>query len=343
MEAFRLLHADAPDLRAALLWAAGPDGSTDVALRFVGQLWHYWELTGDVAEQYRIAVALAEGTPNAAPAVGAPALSGTATLCWTVGRFDQAADFHRRALQAFWQAGNGKGVAWTTMCLAVQAAQSDDVETAERLAAEVLSLTEASHRARVGALVVLSRLAFYAGDHARALELSRQCAELTRPLGDRWLLGTVLTNLAESTEHAGDDDGAERLLLEAVGGAIELGAQGNMVGYLESLAAVLIAKHRIDPAIRVLSAAEASRSDRGLLLDGAERRRVDTIITKARAEAGPIRFGLAWAAGKSLTLPQAVNEVLRGRHKRARALDAPDPSRSSASVLPESVLNPAPW
>lgn len=91
-----MLHADAAELRAALLWAVGPDGSTDLALSLVGHLWHYWELTGDVAEQHRIVVALVEETPTAEPAIRAPALSGTATLCWTVGRCDQAADFHRR-------------------------------------------------------------------------------------------------------------------------------------------------------------------------------------------------------------------------------------------------------
>ena len=32
-----------------------------LALRLVGQLWHYWELTGDVAEQCEIALKLLAG------------------------------------------------------------------------------------------------------------------------------------------------------------------------------------------------------------------------------------------------------------------------------------------
>ncbi|MDR7161302.1 BTAD domain-containing putative transcriptional regulator [Arthrobacter sp. BE255] len=343
LEAFRLLHADAPDLRAALLWAAGPGGATDVALQLVGQLWHYWELTGDVAEQCGTAVSLLDGIRDAAPALLAPALSGTATLCWTVGRYDQAAGLHRRALHAFGQAGNNRGAAWTTMCLAVQAAQSDEIGTAERLASEALLMTGASHRTRVAALIVLSRLAFYAGDHARALDLSKECADLTRPLGDRWLLGNTLVNLAESREQAGDYDAAEHLLYEALGALLELGANGNIVAILESIAGVYAAQHRVERAIRLLGTTDAYRMDRGLPLYPAEQRRVDSVITRARTEAGLIRFGIAWAAGKAITLTQAANEVLRGRNGRSRTVHEAGQSRNSAPISPESVLDPAPW
>jgi predicted ATPase/DNA-binding SARP family transcriptional activator len=343
VDAFRTLHTDALDLRAALRWAAGPDGSTELALRLVGELWHYWELTGDVTEQQQTAATLVEATPNAAPELRAPALSGAATLTWTLGRYDQAAHLHRQALEAFRLTGNSKGVAWTTMCLAVQAAQNDDRDNAERLAVEALSYPGASHRARVAALVVLSRLAFYAGDHPRAFELSQLCADSTRPLGDRWLLGVVLTNLAESMEQAGDYDGAERLLLEVVGGALQLGAYGNVVGYLESLAGVYAAKNSIDSAIRLLAAADAYRTEHGPLLNGEERKRVEGISARARAEAGPVRFGLAWASGAALTLTQAANEVLQGARQNEASVTSAGESAHTDRAAAESAVSPAPW
>lgn len=342
VEAFRILHAEAPDLRGALLWATGPDGSTDVALRLVGSLWHYWELTGDLAEQHRIAVDLMEEMPNAALATLAPALSGTATLCWTVGRYDQAAHFHRRALQAFQSAGNGPGVAWSTMCLATQAAQQDDTVTARKLAVEALSMPHARPLTRVAALIILGLLAFYSGDIALALDLNRECVERARPLGDRALLGNTLLNLADATERDGDYDEAEQLLYEALGAVLELGGQGNVVAFLESLAGVYTAQHRVERAIRVLAAAAAYRTDRGFPLSAAERRRIDAIIDKARAEAGPIRFGLAWAAGNALTLAQAVQEVQRGRRTRSGSI-TDHQLQISAPPAHESVPNPAPW
>jgi predicted ATPase/DNA-binding SARP family transcriptional activator len=342
VEAFRMLHAEALDLRAALLWAAGPDGSTELALRLVGELWHYWELTGDVTEQQRIAVELVEAAPDAAPQLRAPALSGAATLTWTLGRYDQAAHLHRRALEAFEKSGNSQGVAWTIMCLAVQAAQSGDFSTAERLTAEALAYPGVSLRVRIGALVVLSRQAYCAGDHLRALELCRACAELTRRLGDRWLLGAVLTNLAESTEQAGDYDGAELLLIEAISASLQLGAEGNLAAFLDSLAGVYASKNLYDLAPRLLAAADSYRADRGISLDQAERRRVDAIIDKARAEAGPIRFGLAWSGGRRLTVRQAANEVLQGG-RQPRLSGTSRGSARSASTAVDSAAGSAPW
>lgn len=341
VNAFQLLHADAPDLRGALLWATGPDGSTDLALRLVGQLWHYWELTGDVAEQCEITLKLVADTPNAPPDLRAPALSGAATLCWLLGRNEEAAELHRRALKAFQSAGNDQGVAWSTMCLAVQALERDDAVNAQRLAAEALSLPHGSPRTRVASLIVLGLLAFYAGDHARALDLSRESVELARPLGDRWSLGTALANLADSTEKAGDYDAAELLLQEALGTALALGALGNVVAFLESLAGVYVEQHRAEQAIRVLAAADADRTDRGDPLYPAEQRRVELIITKARAEAGPIRFGLAWAGGQALTLTQVIHEVLHTKQVSSQQEPVTDPR---APGLPAArALSAAPW
>ncbi|MEV7455120.1 BTAD domain-containing putative transcriptional regulator [Pseudarthrobacter oxydans] len=344
VDAFRLLKADEPDLRAALLWAAGPDGSENVALGLVGQLWHYWELTGDVAEQCGIALKLLDGTPNAPLALQGPALSGTATLCWMLGRGDQASGLHHRALQAFHDAGNDQGVAWTTMCLAVQAMQGDDAISAQRLAAGVLSMPRATPRTRVGALILLSILAYYAGDHARALELRHASVELARPIGDRWLLGIALTNLAESTQQAGNYGAAERLLVEAVTAALELDAQGQVAAFLEHLADVYVSTHRVERAIHLLSATDSYRADRGLPLYSAEQQRISSIITRARKVAGPIRFGLAWESGRGLTLRHAFKKVLEGACSTESAPGpSPGPTERYPSMPEGRDVDPAPW
>lgn len=343
VDAFRTLHSDALDLRAALLWAAGPHGSTELALRLVGQLWHYWELTGEVAEQQRIAVALVEESPDAPPELRGPALSGAATLSWALARYEEAANLHRLALRAFRESANPSAVAWTTMCLAVQAAYVGDRLIAEQLAAEAQASSSASHRTRVSARVLVSRIAFYAGEHARALELSGQCVELGRPFGDRSLLGVVLTNLAECKEQAGAHHDAEELLLEAVEASLELGAHGNLVAVLESLAGVYAAQKRLERAARLLAAADSHRANHGPPLDSEESKRVEALTARVRAEAGPIRFGLAWASGRTLTLRQVVREVLQGGRQPGLAQrPALEPARQSPATA-ENVLDPAPW
>ncbi|WP_248762058.1 BTAD domain-containing putative transcriptional regulator [Pseudarthrobacter sp. SSS035] len=310
VEAFRLLQSDALDLRAALLWAAGPDGSTELALRFIGQLWHFWQLTEDVTEQCGIALRLIEQASDVRLDLQGPAFSGTATFCWMTGSNGMAKRLHQRALEAFRLAGNEEGVAWSLSCLAVQAMQDDDFGAGQQFAEAAVRSPNASPRIKAAALTNLGLASFYAGDYTQAIDSCQRSLELARPLGDRWLLGIALVNLADSTRQAGDVNAAERLLNEAVRSVVELGAETNIATFLESLADVYVEQGRHERAIRVLAAVHAYRGDRGLVLSAPEQRRVEGIISRARSQAGPIPFGLSWARGQSMTLTQVVQEVL---------------------------------
>ena len=345
MEAFRVLHTDAPDLRAALLWAAGPNGSPELGLQLVGQLWHYWELAMTLAEPSQIARELLATSGGLSPALRAPALSGTATLNWLLGRNEEANRLHLEALEAFNKAGNAEGVAWTKMCLAVQAAELNDMDEAQGLAAEALAHPNASPRTRVAALIVLERLAFYAGDYSRANNLAGESVTLARPLGDRWLVSIAVANLAEGLEQSGDYDSAEALLCEAVRAGLELGAQANIVVFLESLARLFVEQHRVELAVRVLAACAAYRADHGNPLNGSERPRVDRTITKARLDAGPIGFGLAWAAGQALTIIQIAEDVIHSGRLPSQQEFNPVPSKPSAlgATTGQVALSAAPW
>ncbi|GKV72823.1 hypothetical protein NCCP2145_22040 [Pseudarthrobacter sp. NCCP-2145] len=343
--AFRLLHADAPDLRGALLWASGPDGSLELALKLVSELWHYWELTGVLEEPCRIAEQLVARAEDLPPALTAGALSGTATLCWLLGRNERAADLHRRSLRAFQEAHDQSGVAWATVCLAVQAAELGDVEAARALATEAAEHPQARPRTRLAAVMILGLLAFYAGDTASAQEPSHESVRLARALGDRWVLGVALINRADVVQLAGDYDKAEQLLHEALHTALELGAEGYMVNVLESLAGVYVDQGRDQLAIRILGAAAAYRADRGHPLAAAERQRIEAMMARARATVGPIGFALNWAEGQALTLRRALREV----HPDTDTASLPDagnphqlPANVGITVGPRATTT-APW
>jgi predicted ATPase/DNA-binding SARP family transcriptional activator len=224
VSAFQRLQADAADLRSALAWAGGSDGSTLIAARLIGQLWHYWELTGDVADPCATAQTVVACAQDMDPGVAGPALSGTATMCWMLGRGEEATRLHGAALDAFAQAGDGDGVAWSRMCLGVQALEANELDAAQRLTREALTTSQASYRTRACASAVLGLLAFYAHDHPRAHTLYEQSLDLARRTGDRWLLDLSLGNLAESAEQRGEYDTAEALLVEALQHSRQLGA-----------------------------------------------------------------------------------------------------------------------
>lgn len=340
VNAFRQLHEDALELRAALLWAAGPDGSREVALRLVGQLWHYWELSEAVKEPCQIAQAVLSQSVDVPHALLGPALSGTATMLWILGQNAEAADYHRRSLESFKQAGNGQGVGWAMLCLSVQAAESGDTEAARALAADVMKYPEAAPRSRLAAEMVREVLTFYDGDVATALEMSRECVQAARALGDRWMRCIALVNHADCLEQTSDADAAEKVLYEAITVGIELGAQGHIAGFLESLAGVYVRQGRSEQGIRLLAATDAYRNDRGNPLNSSERERIERFRSQAYADAGPIRYGLAWSEGQSLTLSQAVEQIVVPAMPVLANVEA---GAASAFDVAPNTVNASPW
>jgi hypothetical protein len=110
------------------------------------------------------------------------------------------------------------------------------------------------------------------------------------------------------------------------------------------LAGVYVEQHGVEQATRVLAATDAYRSDRGIPLYPAEQHRIESIITRARTEAGPIRFGLAWASGRALTLTQVVRDVLQiGQDGSQKAPAAGLPVQLRPDAPPAKALSAAPW
>jgi excisionase family DNA binding protein len=127
------LKADAAELRAALVWAAGPDGSS-LALRLIGCLWHFCELVGDVDEPGQIAESVITRLSDSRP--GSLALRSVVPrpcASYEAAR-PRAVALHSRALQAFRDVGDQEGVAWSEVCLAVQAIEQGDPTKAREFA-----------------------------------------------------------------------------------------------------------------------------------------------------------------------------------------------------------------
>jgi hypothetical protein len=296
------LKADAAELRAALAWAAGPDGSLELALRLIGCLWHFWELIGDVDEPGRIAETVITRLSDQPAHMVGPALSGAATLSWLRGRTTQAAALHSRALRAFDDAGEQEGVAWSNVCLAFA--------NARQFAETALAHRGASQRTQACACVALGYIAVHEAEYDNAEAWHRQSADLARQAGDRWLLGLTQVNLADCCERAHDYAAAEALLRDAFTTTSGTGGGALSTACIESFAAVEQARGHSENAIQLLAAAATYRTDTALALNDQERQRIDTVLAQARSDLGPIRFAVKWAAGTTMTLSEAADKVL---------------------------------
>lgn len=310
VSALNRLQAEGPDLRGALVWAAGDDGSLEVTYRLVGCLWHFWELNGDVVEAGRIAETVIGRMSEEPGQIPGPAMSGAATLCWLRGRTNEATTLHRRALAAFQDEGHDEGISWSLVCLAVQAIEQDRPSEAITLAERALSTPGASHRTQACACVALGGIAVYQAQHERAETWHRRSVELARTSGDQWLLGIALLNLADCAEQARSYDTAATLLRDALTTSHDTGGGILRTACLEAFAAVQLGRGQPEHAIRLLAAAATYRADTALPLNHQERQRIDSVLADARADVDPIRFAVLWATGTSLTLTEAVEESL---------------------------------
>jgi predicted ATPase len=308
--AFEQLKADAAEFRAALAWAAELDGSLELALRLIGCLWHFWELVGDIDEPGRIAETVMTQLSDEPARIAGPALSGTATLCWLGGRTAEATALHGRALQAFDDAGEQDGVAWSNVCLAVQAIERGDPAKARQLTATALAHRGASQRTQACACANLGGIAVHEGEYTNAEAWHRQSVHLARNAGDNWLLGVTLLNLADCRERSHDYPSAETLLREALTTSAGTGGMILSAACVETFAAVQQARGRPETVVRLLAAAATYRADTALPLNSQEQRRIDAVIAQARRALGPIRFAIQWAAGTDMTLSEAVDTVL---------------------------------
>jgi predicted ATPase/DNA-binding SARP family transcriptional activator len=320
--AYAELHAERPDLDAALVWAAGDhrdSGDRPIALGLIGHLWPYWEISGDLAlPRERAAAVLSSATTSDDPTLRAPALSGAGTLYWLSGDLDSARRYHQEALDHYTRSGGRAGAAWSAMCIAVQDVMAGELDAAEAGAQTALALGRAARdwRTIASSLTVLGVVAFYRGDGPAAEKLQQSALTAARQQGDRWLTGKVLINLSDIAESLGEWQRATGYVLEALRITQAMGDHALAVFAVEAMAELRLRLGAPRAATRLLAAAHTYRTDMGQPLDHHERGEHDQIVEQARTAAGEVGFAIAWAEGAARSLDEAVEDAL--------AVPAPD-------------------
>lgn len=312
VEAFTHLHGDRPQFDAALDWAVGPTGDIDLALRFVGCLWDFWQVSGDIAvPRHHAETALRRGT-RSNELVRAAAASGAGTLCWLHGDLSNARRYHREALDNYQKAGHVAGSAWSIMCLAVQDVNAGQLDAAESAAYRALELAKAADDFRTITAVhtVLGVLAIYRGDDRRAEEHQQRALSLARQTGDDIAVAKALINLSDISEGRREWD----LASEHVGQALRISRRiGDKVGTLfgiEAMAELRLRQGSPRAAARLLGATHHHRTAMAQPLDARESTALRGIVESIRGAAGPVGFAVAWAEGEALSLEVATDYAL---------------------------------
>ena len=312
LDAFTRLHAERPDLDAALDWAAGDAGDIDLAMRLVGNLWEFWRIIGDITIPRQRTEDLLRRDPMRDPAIRAAAVSGAGTLCWLHGDLTNARRYHSEALRLFGSSGDQRGVAWSTVCLAVQDTHAGNFDAAERTALDALALARVAGADHIVAAAhnVLGVLAIYRGNDRGAEQHQLEALAISEQLGDGWFAGQALINLSDITEGRGEWGSAVEYVRRALHISSRIGDRVQALFGIEAMAELRLRLGAPGAAARLLGAAHQYRASMAHPLDAVERAALERIIQDARVSAGPVAFAIAWAEGTALAFESAIDEAL---------------------------------
>jgi predicted ATPase len=162
------------------------------------------------------------------------------------------------------------------------------------------------------ALPLLGIIARLEGDHTRAAALLEESLALAREVGDKDNISVALRCLGDVMQDQGDYERALALYQESVALARLIEGKERIAHCLVGVGGVASAVRQAERAARLLSAAETLLDSIGLSLAAWPEVRADFdhYVAVARAQLDEATFEAAWAAGRALTLEQAIAEAL---------------------------------
>jgi len=161
-----------------------------------------------------------------------------------------------------------------------------------------------------GALNGLGEAARSLGDYQRAAAFYEAGLALRRELGDRRGSAAILTNIGQLGLEQGHLSRATTFLAEAMIIYRDLAYKEGIIWALDLLERVAGVGGQQVRAARLWGAAEALRKALGKSLAAADRPEYDRWIVDARTQLSEATFAAMWAAGRALSLEQAIAEAL---------------------------------
>jgi non-specific serine/threonine protein kinase len=315
------LEREHDNLRAALEEAL--DAEPDLAVRLAGALGWFWHQHGHLAEgRGWLSAALADGGP-AAPA-RLKALHRAGFLAHVQEDAPDARRLLGDALAMARALGDEGAEAWVLNVLGRVACVDGDLALARELAQRSLTMAEAGGDAwTIGwVLQLLARVETLEGRFPAAWAALERSLAIRRQLGDVEGVGLCLELMGHVAMDEGDDPRARALLVESLPPLTRVGIPWVTLIVVFALAAVEGALGRPATCARLAAAARRRHeSIRSYLM-------TDTVaaterqLERARAALGAAEFEVAWTAGWSMSLDQAVEY----------ALSAPEPEPRPATA-----------
>ena len=347
------LESQRNNVRAAFDWIllSGCDQTLEEGLRIVSAMAGFWWLRGMSEGRDWLASLLQH--PRAAKHTVARARALTLAGDLAIeqeGNFALARLFYEESMLISKELGDRQGIASTLLGQGVIAYTGGDVAGAQSLTEQSLEIWQtleeswgvawATHR--------LGDLAFERGDMEPARLLFNECLVIRREIGDKSGIAWLFQRLGEIARYEGFYEQAQALYDEALRMHKELASNGGVtatitsMGYLalnqgnlrqarslfkegisqnlgnqimNALCLIGLAGAVIDPvnAVRWLGAADSIFIQSSSFIDRIDH---DRILTAVHAQLDEPTFAIAWEAGKSMLLDQAIEIAIQDEHTR---------------------------
>jgi predicted ATPase/DNA-binding SARP family transcriptional activator len=244
------------------------------------------------------------------------------------GQYDRAALLFEESLAQLTAIGHSSGIAIALHGFGRAAYDRGELPHAAILLDDALArLRESGHwKPLATVLCARGKVALAQGDAALATALFEESRDLCQTLGDTAANGRALHLLGRVARQQGDVARASTLLTESLrqrqGGAID-----DILASLEEMVGLAAAEHPIADhpsaalrAVRLLGTATATRDALGLPLPPGDRAAYERDVTAVRNQLEAAVWQAAWAAGRAMTLEQAVAYALSTDSEENRLL-----------------------
>jgi len=332
------LELEHDNLRAALGWArtkaqlSGETRAVEFGLRLAMSLVDFWRMRNHLREgrpwiEEMLALAGASGMSNEAGNARSATSSGrlVADDLWarslhSMGKFvlrqgDYAAaqTYLEQSLPLLRAIGDNMTAASALNGLGNIAYGQDDLEQSRAYWEEALTLyRELGEPRGIGVLLMnLGSIAYLQGDLAHAETATQEALTLLRQSDFRRGVVLCLVSLGDIARLRGELAQAQLLGQEALTLSHELGNLHRCAESLECLARTAGTAGQGKRAARLLGAATALRETMGSPMPPPEQAVMEQIVAQERAELGEAAWAQALAAGKAITLEEAIAEALR--------------------------------
>jgi predicted ATPase/class 3 adenylate cyclase len=281
--------------RAKILWAAGNvahvEGDNTRAMAFGEQALILSRQIGDHVMVASLLLSIANTARN-------------------LGNLEQSQAAADEALGLFRQTRTAWGVGAALVALGDIAFDQGNNALATALFEEALALARQHRSPQVAssALITLARVARVEGNYARAMALYQESLTSRLERKRHVLYYMALYEMGKVALDQGDHGQAAALFQQCITDYKEV--KGLTFSCLEGLAAVAVAQGDGERAARLWGAAEVMRQSTSLPMDSLDVRDYERWISAACARLEGASFAAAWAAGRQLTLEQAVAEAL---------------------------------